>query len=78
LVMKAANLGKQKYLHLLPNIIKHMITDIFYAIGESVNPILELLPQLGNAPNALVISIGIVILVVCTNMLIKAKREGAE
>ena len=55
-----------------------MITDIFYAIGESVNPILELLPQLGNAPNALVISIGIVILVVCTNMLIKAKREGAE
>jgi hypothetical protein len=74
----AANLGKQKYLHLPRNIIKHMITDLFYAIGESVNPMLEILPQLGNAPNALIVSAGIFILVACTNMLIKAKREGAE
>jgi len=55
-----------------------MITDIFYAIGESVNPMLEILPHLGNAPNALIVSAGIVILVACTNMLIKAKRQGTD
>jgi len=54
------------------------MTDIFYMIGESVNPMLELLPMLGNLPNVLVISAGLLILTACTNMLIKAKREGTE
>ena len=58
--------------------IRNMMTDIFYAIGDSVNPMLELLPMLGNLPNVLIISAGLVILTACTNMLIKAKREGAE
>ena len=55
-----------------------MMTEIFYWIGESVNPMLELLPKLGNSPNTLIIVAGLVILTACTNMLIKAKREGAE
>ena len=55
-----------------------MMTDIFHAIGNSVNPMVELLPMLGNMPNTFIVIAGLVILTACTNMLIKAKREGAE
>ncbi|MBL4752310.1 MAG: hypothetical protein JKY52_01745 [Flavobacteriales bacterium] len=54
------------------------MTDVFYAIGESVDPMIEVLPKLGNVPNALIIIAGFLILVACTNMLIQAKREGTE
>jgi len=54
------------------------MTDVFYAIGDSVEPMVALLPMLGNLPNTLIVTAGLVILVACTNMLIKAKREGTE
>jgi len=54
------------------------MTEIFYAIGESVNPMIELLPIVGNVPNVLVICAGFVIFGACINMLIQAKREGTE
>ena len=54
------------------------MTAIFHAIGDSVTPMIELLPMLGNMPNTMIILSGLVILAACTNMLIAAKRGDAE
>ena len=54
------------------------MTAIFHFIGDSVNPLIEFLPSLGNGPNIFVITAGLIILMACTNMLIKAKKSGAE